>query len=37
MQKEVSRLKRSFDAVLRVYDNAGNVVEMHQHTRDFKE
>ena len=23
--------------VIRVYDNAGNVIEMHEHTGDFKE
>jgi hypothetical protein len=25
------------DAVIRVYDNAGNVIETHEHTDDFKE
>ena len=28
---------RSHDAVIRVYDAAGNVVETHQHKGDFKE
>jgi hypothetical protein len=28
---------RSCDALIRVYDDAGNVIEMHQHTGDFKE
>jgi hypothetical protein len=28
---------RSHDAVIRVYDDAGNVIEMHEHTSDFKE
>jgi hypothetical protein len=28
---------RSHDAVIRVYDEAGNVIEMHEHTGDFKE
>ena len=28
---------RSHDAVIRVYDAAGNVVETHEHTGDFKE
>jgi hypothetical protein len=28
---------RSHDAVIRVYDEAGNVIETHQHTGDFKE
>jgi len=28
---------RSHDAVIRVYDEAGNVIETHQHKGDFKE
>ena len=28
---------RSHDAVIRVYDDAGNVLETHEHTGDFKE
>jgi len=28
---------RSHDAVIHVYDAAGNVVEMHEHKGDFKE
>jgi hypothetical protein len=28
---------RSHDAVIRVYDEAGNVIEMHEHAGDFKE
>jgi hypothetical protein len=28
---------RSHDAVIRVYDKAGNVIETHEHTGDFKE
>ena len=28
---------RSHDAVIRVYDAAGNVIETHQRTSDFKE
>jgi hypothetical protein len=28
---------RSHDAVIRVYDEAGNVVETHEHASDFKE
>jgi len=28
---------RSQDAVIRVYDAAGNVIETHEHARDFKE
>jgi hypothetical protein len=27
----------SHDAVIRVYDDAGNVIETHEHKRDFKE
>ena len=27
---------RSHDAVIRVYDEAGNVIEMHEHQGDFK-
>jgi hypothetical protein len=28
---------RSNDAVIRVYDEAGNVIETHEHAGDFKE
>jgi hypothetical protein len=28
---------RSHDAVIRVYDEAGNVIAAHEHTGDFKE
>jgi hypothetical protein len=28
---------RSHDAVIRVYDTAGNVIATHQHAGDFKE
>ena len=28
---------RSHDGVIRVYDEAGNVIETHEHTGDFKE
>jgi hypothetical protein len=28
---------RSADAVIRVYDAAGNVIEMHEHAGEFKE
>ena len=28
---------RSHDAVIRVYDESGNVIEMHEHKGDFKE
>ena len=27
----------SHDAVIRVYDESGNVIEMHEHAGDFKE
>jgi hypothetical protein len=28
---------RSHDAVIRVYDESGNVIDMHEHVGDFKE
>jgi hypothetical protein len=28
---------RSADAVIRVYDDAGNVIEAHEHAGEFKE
>jgi hypothetical protein len=28
---------RSHDAVIRVYDEAGNAIETHQHAGEFKE
>jgi hypothetical protein len=28
---------RSYDAVIRVYDAAGNVIETHEHKGDFKD
>ena len=28
---------RSHDAVIRVYDEAGNMIETHEHKGDFKE
>jgi hypothetical protein len=28
---------RSHDAVIRVYDEAGNVIETHEHKGDFKD
>jgi hypothetical protein len=28
---------RSHDAVIHVYDDAGNVIEKHEHNGDFKE
>ena len=32
-----SLIADSYDAVIRVYDAAGNVIETHEHTGDFKE
>ena len=32
-----SHFSRSHDAVIRVYDEAGNVTETHKHKGDFKE
>ena len=31
------RSSRSHHAVIRVYDDAGNVIEAHEHKGDFKE
>jgi hypothetical protein len=28
---------RSHDAVIRIYDEASNVIETHEHAREFKE
>ena len=33
----VTHRNRSHDAVIRVYDDAGNVIETHEHAGDFKE
>ena len=32
-----SQYSRSHNAVIRVYDDAGNVIAMHEHTSDFKD
>jgi hypothetical protein len=32
-----SQYSRAQDAVIRVYDDAGNVIETHEHKGDFKE
>ena len=32
-----SQYSRSHDAVIRVYDSAGNVIETHEHAGEFKE
>ena len=34
---DVKFSSRSHDAVIRVYDAAGNVIETHEHAGDFKE
>ena len=31
------RSSRSHDAVIRVYDEAGNVIETHEHAGEFRE
>jgi len=31
------RAERSHDAVIRVYDESGNVIETYEHAGDFKE
>jgi hypothetical protein len=32
----IKLFSRSHDAVIRVYDDAGNVIETHEHKGDFK-
>ena len=32
-----SQYSRSHDAVIRVYDDAGNVIETHEHAGDFRD
>src|SRR5260370_29341504 len=36
MQSTTQSFSRSHDAVIRVYDEAGNVIETHEHAGDFK-
>lgn len=36
-QKLGVNISRSHDAVIRVYDAAGNMIETHEHEGDFKE
>ena len=37
-QSAIARFySRSHNAVIRVYDDGGNVIETHEHTGDFKE
>jgi hypothetical protein len=35
--KHAKFYSRSHDAVIRVYDESGNVIETHEHEGDFKE
>ena len=37
MQSAMRCTGRSHDAVIRVYDDAGNVIETYEHKGDFKE
>jgi hypothetical protein len=37
MRARLKFYSRSHDAVIRVYDEAGNVIETHEQTGDFKE
>jgi hypothetical protein len=32
-----NKFSHSHDAVIRVYDEAGNVIDSHEHAGDFKE
>jgi hypothetical protein len=36
-QKSGQLGKTNWDAVIRVYDSMGNVIETHEHAGDFKE
>jgi len=36
-QTSAKFFNRSHDAVIRVYDDAGNVIQTHEHKGDFKE
>jgi len=33
----VEHCSRAHDAIIRIYDSAGNVIETHKHKGDFKE
>jgi hypothetical protein len=35
--REANFYNRSHDAVMRVYDDAGNVIEKHEHAGEFRE
>jgi hypothetical protein len=37
MHSATQSATRSFDAVIRVYDEAGNVIETHERKGEFKE
>jgi len=37
MQSATPNYSRSHHAMIRVYDEAGNVIETHEHAGDFKE
>jgi hypothetical protein len=37
MQSATKFFSRSHDAVIRVYDEAGDVIETHEHSGEFKE
>jgi hypothetical protein len=37
-RRDIAKFRsRSHDALIRVYDEAGNVIETHEHAGDFKE
>ena len=37
MQSATATHSRSHDAVVRIHDDAGNVIETHEHAGEFKE
>jgi hypothetical protein len=37
MKSATTSASRPYDAVIRVYDEAGNVIEAHEYAGDFKE
>jgi len=37
MSQAAAHYRRSFDVMIRVYDDAGNVIETDEHAGDFKE
>jgi hypothetical protein len=37
MKSATTSASGSIDAVIRVYDEAGNVIETHEHAREFKD